>query len=77
MPEPLTGTGDGKQTTRERINAQFSFTNIWHRLGRVVVVSLGGIVTLGHLPNNVIEWCGYGITVAGAIWTNQAKETGD
>jgi hypothetical protein len=69
----MNGTGNGGKVG-QRIADQFSFWNFWNRLGRVVTVLLGGIVTLQRLPANAVEWAGVGVSVAGAIWTSERKE---
>ena len=64
-----TGTGNAA----EHVNAQFTLTNVWHRLGRLVFACLGLIVSLGRAPNNIVEWAGFGMTAAGAIWTGEVS----
>lgn len=56
-----------------RVVSQFSLVNIWNRLGRVVVVGLGAVQMLGRIPKGVVEWSGFGLALAGAIWTSETK----
>lgn len=69
----MDGNGQ-KPTVGDRVASQFSLVNIWNRLGRVVIVALGAIITLGREPKTLVEWCGFGLAIAGAIWTGDVKE---
>lgn len=60
-------------TVVARVSSQFSLLNIWNRLGRLVVVALGAVVTLGRMPGNVVEWAGFGLSLAWAIWTGESE----
>ena len=67
---------DARSASLSIAKASLSFAGAWRRGVRVAIAGLGVLQAIGHVPDNVPEWSGFGIAVLGASLTSGAAVNG-